>query len=147
MLTISFISTGRRSGNLIYLDTHVVAFLYEDAGASLPQLSRSLIADDELLISPMVILELQFLFEGGRITIPAETIMRTIQAAARLRICDLPFGDIARTALRETWTRDPFDRIIVAQARLRESTLVTKDRTIRENYEHAIWARSRSRHG
>jgi PIN domain nuclease of toxin-antitoxin system len=128
---------------LIYLDTHVVAFLYEDAGASLPPLSRSLIADHELVLSPMVMLELQYLFEVGRITIPADTIVRTIQGAARLRICDLPFEDVARAALRETWTRDPFDRIIVAQARLREITLITKDRMIRKQYERAIWARSR----
>ena len=90
-------------------------------------------------------LELQYLFEIRRLTVPAETIIRTIQRAARLRICDLPFEDVARVASRETWTRDPFDRIIVAQARLRESTLITKDRMIREHYPRAIWARPRSR--
>jgi PIN domain nuclease of toxin-antitoxin system len=130
---------------LIYLDTHVVAFLYEDAGTSLPPLSRSLIAKNDLLLSPVVMLELQYLFEIRRLTVPAATIISTIQRAARLRICDLPFEDVMREALRETWTRDPFDRIIVAQARLRESTLITKDRMIRERYERALWARPRSR--
>jgi PIN domain nuclease of toxin-antitoxin system len=129
---------------VIYLDTHVVAFLYEDAGASLPPLSRSLITENELLLSPMVVLELQYLFEIKRLTVPPGTIIGTIQRAARLRICDLPFEDVTRVALRETWTRDPFDRIIVAQARLREITLITKDRMIREQYERATWARSRS---
>ena len=138
-------STGRRSGNVIYLDTHVVAFLYEDAGASLPPLSRSLIAENELLLSPMVMIELQFLFEIRRLTVPPGTIIGTMQRAARLRICDLPFEDVARAALRESWTRDPFDRIIVAHARLREVTLITKDRAIRGNYQRALWARSRSR--
>lgn len=129
---------------MIYLDTHVVAFLYEDAGASLPPLSRSLIAENELLLSPMVVLELQYLFEIKRLTVPSGTIIGTIQRAARLRICDLPFEEVARAALRETWTRDPFDRIIVAQARLREIILITKDRMIRDEYERATWARSRS---
>ena len=129
---------------MIYLDTHVVAFLYEDAGASLPPLSKSLITDNDLLLSPMVLLELQYLFEIKRLTVPPGTIIAAIQRAARLRICDLPFEDVTRAALRETWTRDPFDKIIVAQARLREITLITKDRMIREQYERAAWARSRT---
>ena len=122
----------------------MIAFLYEDAGASLPPLSRSLIAGNDLLLSPMVMLELQYLFEIGRLTVPPGTIIGTIQRAARLRICDLPFEDVARAALRETWTRDPFDRVIVAQARLRDIPLITKDRMIREQYERATWARSRA---
>jgi PIN domain nuclease of toxin-antitoxin system len=32
-----------------------------------------------------------------------------------------------------------FDRLIVAQARVSGSTLLTKDRTIRENYPPAVW--------
>jgi PIN domain nuclease of toxin-antitoxin system len=122
-----------------------VAFLYEDAGASLPPFSRSLIAENELLLSPMVMLELQYLFEIGRLTVPPETIVDTLRRAARLRMCDLPFAEVARAALQETWTRDPFDRIIVAHARLRETALITKDRVIRAQYERAVWARPRSR--
>jgi PIN domain nuclease of toxin-antitoxin system len=110
----------------------------------LPPLSRSLIGENELLLSPMVMLELQYLFEIKRLTVPPGTIIGVIQRAAPLRICDLPFEDVARAALRETWTRDPFDRIIVAHARLREVTLITKDRMIREQYERALWARPRS---
>ena len=104
-----------------------------------------MIAGSDLLLSPVVKLELQYLFEVGRITVPAGTIISTIQRAAPLRMCDVPFDDVARAAMHETWTRDPFDRIIVAQARFRESTLITKDRLIREHYERAIWARPRSR--
>jgi PIN domain nuclease of toxin-antitoxin system len=88
----------------------------------------------------MVLLELHYLFEIGRLTVPAEVIVATIQRAASLRLCELSFEDVARAALGETWTRDPFDRIIVAQARLREAPLISKDRTIRKQYERAIWA-------
>ena len=42
-------------------------------------------------------------------------------------------------AAEETWTRDPFDRVIVAQARLRGAPLLTKDRAIHAGYERAIW--------
>lgn len=104
-----------------------------------------MIAENELLLSPIVILELQYLFEIRRLTVAPEAIVDTLRRAARLRICDLPFAEVARAALQETWTRDPFDRIIVAHARLREMALITKDRVIREQYERAVWARPRSR--
>ena len=38
----------------------------------------------------MVLLELQYLFEIRRLTVPPETIIDTIRRAAGLRICDLP---------------------------------------------------------
>jgi len=144
MRTIWSISIGRRSGKLIYLDTHVVAFLYEDASGFLPPFARELIAENELLVSPIVILELEYLFEVGRLTVEAKTIIAAIRLAAPLHVCDLSFEDVARAALHETWTRDPFDRLIVAQARLREAALITKDREIREHYSRAVWARPRS---
>ena len=37
------------------------------------------------------------------------------------------------------WTRDPFDRIITAQAELCGAKLLTKDRTIHNYYVNAAW--------
>ena len=37
------------------------------------------------------------------------------------------------------WTRDVFDRLIVAQAALDAAALVTTDRTIRKHYPKAVW--------
>lgn len=37
------------------------------------------------------------------------------------------------------WTREPFDRIIVAQAIAREASLVTRDQTILANFAGAVW--------
>jgi PIN domain nuclease of toxin-antitoxin system len=36
------------------------------------------------------------------------------------------------------WTRDPFDRIIAAQAAVDATPLLTRDRIILSNYPHAI---------
>jgi PIN domain nuclease of toxin-antitoxin system len=51
-----------------------------------------------------------------------------------LRVCDRPFSDVARQAAIEGWTRDPFDRLIVAQARLAKAALITRDTTMHANY-------------
>lgn len=38
-----------------------------------------------------------------------------------------------------TWTRDPFDRMIAAQAIVADAPLVTADRTILANLPLAVW--------
>jgi PIN domain nuclease of toxin-antitoxin system len=42
-------------------------------------------------------------------------------------------------ALSEGWTRDPFDRLIVANAKAAAAPLVTKDEMVRGNYSRALW--------
>lgn len=129
---------------LIYLDTHVVVWLFSERFDLLSPLGRSLIEGNDLYISPMVGLELQYLFETRRISRPAQEVVDTLIRDLGLIICDLPFEQIVRAAWRESWTRDPFDRILVSQARLRGAPLLTQDSTIRKRYEDAVWSRPRS---
>jgi len=125
---------------LIYLDTHVVAWLYALGPNALPRNARQrLERADEIRISPMVRLELQYLYEIGRVTEPALTVLDTIESATALVTCRTPFPAIVREAERQTWTRDPFHRLIVAQAALLEAPLLTKDQTIHQHYPRAIW--------
>ncbi len=42
-------------------------------------------------------------------------------------------------SLKEGWTRDPFDRLIVANAKAANASLVTKDERILKNYSRAVW--------
>ena len=124
---------------MIYLDTHVVVWLYQK---DLLRFSSSLlrhIEEASLLISPMVPLELQYLCETGRIREGAEPIIRYLRNAVGLSLCALPFEEVVMVAIDQQWTRDPFDRIIVAQAMVQKRPLVTKDDTIRAYYDHAIW--------
>jgi len=56
-----------------------------------------------------------------------------------LRLSEEPFQRVIALALQQTWTRDPFDRIIVGQAALQQHTLATKDRAMRNHYPYAWW--------
>lgn len=124
---------------LIYLDTHVVAWLYAGQTERIPATARKAINEGEVLISPMALLELQYLIEIGRFTDPVEQVLEVLGRDLGLKVCDLPFPDVARRAIDASWTRDPFDRLIVSQAVLREAPLVTKDRDIHEHYRGALW--------
>jgi PIN domain nuclease of toxin-antitoxin system len=46
---------------------------------------------------------------------------------------------VAIAVERVQWTRDPFDRLIVAQALLHDAPLITKDEHIRRHYAGALW--------
>jgi len=124
---------------LIYLDTHVVAWLYAGIVHKLSEQAKELINGHEVFISQVVRLELQYLFEIQRITDEANEIVFDLSDRIGLKICDKSFNTIVRSALNFSWTRDPFDRIIVANAAINQNILVTKDQNILENYEKAKW--------
>lgn len=124
---------------LIYLDTHVVTWMFAGRLDLFPAEIRKLLDECELLISPAVKLELQYLFEVRRTAEPAKVVLESLGREVGLKVCDLPFSDVAEIALSLDWTRDPFDRLLVSQAELRGTSLITKDRLIRDHFSRAIW--------
>lgn len=97
------------------------------------------IETDDLLISPAVVLELHYLYETKRVGTNANAVIEDLRHRVDLHVCDLPFPDVASRALGLSWTRDPFDRLIVAQAAVRDTKLVTKDRVLRKRYSACVW--------
>lgn len=125
---------------VVYLDTHAAAWLFAGRSELFPEATRRLIAERALLISPAVLLELEYLFEIGRTDRPGAEVVADLAEQLGVRLCDLPFAEVARAAAGESWTRDPFDRLIVGQAEARRAALVTKDRTIHQHYGRAVWS-------
>lgn len=121
---------------MIYLDTHVVAWLYAGEVEHLGRTARRLLNGDDILVSPAAILELEYLHEIGRLTVSGNTIIQGLAVQIGLRVCELSFAAVVASALDLAWTRDPFDRLIVAQADLAASVLVTKDENIRRHYKN-----------
>ena len=124
----------------IYLDTHVIVWLYVDERNKLSNSAQSIISQNyDLICSPLVKLELQYLYEIGRITDSPNLILTDLTDRIGLRLCDKSFIEIINCALSITWTRDVFDRLIVANAMVNENILLSKDHKILENYTHAKW--------
>lgn len=125
---------------ICYVDTAVAIWLAEANLAKLSQKALSLVQMADLRISPMAVVELQYLYEIQRIIVRPQDILVKLTAEIGLVVCDHPFPIIAEIALGETWTRDPFDRIIVAHAKANGlAPLLTKDDVIRKNYPNARW--------
>jgi PIN domain nuclease of toxin-antitoxin system len=124
---------------LIYLDTHVVVWLYAGLTDKLSDLAKLLINKHELYISPIVRLELQYLYEIGRIADESDMIQADLFNKIGLRVCEKAFNLIIGQALEINWTRDPFDRLIVGNALVNGKILLTKDKNILANYKKAQW--------
>ena len=125
--------------SVVYLDTHVVSWLYAGRQDLLPARVRDSLEACDILISPMVRLELQYLYEIGRTKTTAAKVVHELATAIGLKLCGHPFAKVIERAERQSWTRDPFDRVIVAQAALEKSALATKDQTIHSSYAMALW--------
>jgi PIN domain nuclease of toxin-antitoxin system len=129
------------SGLICYFDTQVAAIWLNEANlAKLSQKALSLIQAADVRISPMAVVELEYLYEIRRIVIKPQDILFKLGAEIGLAVCDHPFPAITEIALGETRTKDPFDRIMVAHAKSNGAApLPTKDELIPANYPNARW--------
>lgn len=124
---------------IVYLDTHA-AIRLSDGRARIGRDAARLIRRADVLCSPIVLLEMEYLFEIGRLTLRAKDILSKLEHELGLRVCDLPFAKVATAALDEKWTRDAFDRVVVAQARVNGlAPLISSDEKIAQHYPRTIW--------
>ena len=122
-----------------YLDTHVTLWLYAGETARISKRAADLINGEALLASPIVLLELQYLREIGRLAATPRAVVAELKRRVGPEIQNRPVDAIVEQAQDIHWTRDVFDRLIVAQAALDAAALVTTDRTIRKHYPKAVW--------
>lgn len=124
---------------VMHLDTNVVVWLYAGNIEQLSDTAQKNIEAHRLTVSPMVVLELNYLNEVGRLREAANVVMNDLHDRIGLTVDVTPFALVVDIAAQMKWTRDPFDRLITAQAAVYKNTLLTKDETIRKNYTHALW--------
>jgi len=90
-------------------------------------------------VSPIVELELTYLYEIGRVSEPASAPLSALRRTLGLQIADTSLSELVQAAAALSWTRDPFDRLIAAHAVVDNAPLVTADETIRKHLPLAIW--------
>jgi PIN domain nuclease of toxin-antitoxin system len=128
-------------GDLIaYLDTSVAIWLAHGKLSNLSKDAKAVLRKADLLISPMVLIELELIYEIQRIKLRAREIQLKVEHELGVKVCGLDFPSIATTAVGEKWTRDPFDRIIVAHAKSNGfAPLISADELIAKHYPKTVW--------
>ena len=130
----------KQMGQQTYLDTNVVIFLHGGNSVRLSRRAIEQIESADLLVSAMVMLELEMLYEKGAVKCAASQILSDLNQQIGVAVCQLPMAVIINSALQVKWTREPGDRLIVANAIANnEAPLVTSDRRIHQQYPNAIW--------
>jgi PIN domain nuclease of toxin-antitoxin system len=123
-----------------YLDTHVAVWLHDGLIQKLTKAAKQEIERSDLLLSPMVYLEFDYLHRRGRIRYSAAEVFANLSTTFGITLCEYPFPAVAGVATGLGWTTNPFDRIIVAQAQANQfAPLISADEVIRQHYRSATW--------
>ena len=114
---------------VILLDTNALLWLHRGHPRSRP-LNRSA---GRLYVSPATVLELQLLIEVGRLRLKPRASVVDLTTDSRWMLDDPPAARWFERALAGGWTRDPFNRLLVAHAQLRGWRIATGDAAILEH--------------
>ena len=107
---------------VILLDTSALIWLAQGHSRVASIVQRG----QRLYVSPASLLEMQLLVEAGRLRLRVPNL-HALASDAQCAIDDPSSADWFEQAWTLSWTRDPFDRLIVAHARLRRWRLATAD--------------------
>ncbi len=122
-----------------FLDTHAAIALYEGSPKVFGRGAIEVVERAALFISPIVRLELAFLREIGRFEVSPDEIVQGLIHDWGVSVSDDPIASVSAHATDLTWTRDPFDRLLVATALLHRAPLITRDEKIQASYAEAVW--------
>ena len=112
----------------ILLDTHVVIWWYEDS-LLLKDEARKIIEDREnaLFLSPIVIWEIAIKQSLNKLKVPEGLIEKAIHDLIEIPISIKHTQALKKLSLIHS---DPFDRILIAQAKVENLCLMTRDKQI-----------------
>lgn len=111
----------------LLLDTHVVLWLVDDSPRLGPETRAALeLADGPLLASVASVWETTIKRSLGRLAVPDSLWDDVVRSGVDLIVITRP--DVEAVAALPLHHHDPFDRLLIAQARERGATFVTADR-------------------
>ena len=119
------------AAQVILLDTNALLWLERGHPRSRPLAKWA----DRLYVSPASLLELQFLVECDRIRMQSGVGVGDLADDPRWLVDDPPSAAWFERARELSWTRDPFDRLLVAHAAARGWRFATGDGHVIEHLD------------
>jgi PIN domain nuclease of toxin-antitoxin system len=126
----------------VLLDTH--AFIWWNTSSSkLSPAALSLFQNeqDTLMLSLASVWEIQIKLQLGKLTLPAPLaeILIKQQATNAIQLFPITLSHILELSNLPSLHRDPFDRLLVAQARVENITILTNDKLISQYPVSVLW--------
>ena len=112
----------------LLLDTHIVLWVLSDDRRLRPTTRELLRAADERFVSAVSAWEIAIKTAAGKLRAPLDIEDAIVESG--LRPIPMAFSDVAELSALPRHHADPFDRMLVAQARARGLTVLTHDRQL-----------------
>ena len=122
----------------VHIDTHVAVWLAAGEKRRLRPVQGHL-RRSTIFMSPIVHLEMEVLCEIGRIRAPVADVLDILKEDHGIEEASGNLHTMIQQARLLGWSKDPFDRLIVAHALASGALLLTADETIRKHCTQARW--------
>ena len=122
----------------LLIDSH--AFLWwSEASPHLSLAARGAIGDptNELLVSVAALWELTIKASSGKLNLPAD--LETMVASQQFSLLSITFVHLRQLAILPRRHRDPFDRMMIAQALAEGIPIATSDRVFASYGLQIVW--------
>ncbi len=124
------------------LDTHTLIWL-DSEPEKLSSKAIELCADrtNRLLLSIANVWEMQIKIQLGKLTLPDRlaNIIATQQATNGIQLLPIELPHIFELATLPNYHKDPFDRLLIAQARVEKAVLITSDQQFARYPVSVVW--------
>lgn len=128
--------------NAVLLDTHVILWWF-DGGSKVSRQVRLLIEDPAVRVyfSAASVWEIAIKYKAGKLDAAASLIRRFATAMETDRFTELPVSakHALAAGLLETRHKDPFDRMLIAQARIESLPIASTDARFDEYEVRRVW--------
>jgi PIN domain nuclease of toxin-antitoxin system len=128
--------------NAVLLDTHVVLWWFEGARQVSPS-ARELIEDPDVkvYVSAASAWEIAIKYKAGKLDAAASLIRRFASVMEQDHFVELPVSwkHAVTAGLLETKHKDPFDRVLIAQAQIEDLPIVSTDSRFDDYQVQRIW--------
>lgn len=122
----------------LLLDTHVFIWWRGEPSRLPPEVKETIATADLVFVSAASAWEAAIKVSLGRLELP-DTIEAGVQASGFEKLT-ITFSHAEHAAALPSHHRDPFDRMLIAQAQLENLTLVTHDKQLEAYDVKILWA-------
>ena len=128
--------------NKFLLDTCTLLWLELDP-ARVPKRAMEALKDrkNEVFLSAVSVWEIVLKWRAGKLTLPSKPsdFVTAVRSRSSIEPLELQAADVLQSSKLQDWHRDPFDRMLIAQAIERGLTLVTPDPLISQYAVRILW--------
>jgi PIN domain nuclease of toxin-antitoxin system len=125
----------------LLLDSHAFLWAMEDSNQLGPNVRAALASGCETWLSSATVWELGIKCALGRLTLPSplRDVVRRAVSDRRLRVLDVTPEHALRAAELPHHHKDPFDRLLIAQAQSANLVLATRDMSVTKYDVPTLW--------